>query len=106
MRELWTLGIDPNLTDENGRGALHVANWFNKARLQIMPQDGGKRHKMAAQPKDSGVLFIGIFLTIYCISHQLWAWDLTNIVLDIGKFGFLLYFLVSCKKNSWPILVT
>jgi hypothetical protein len=25
-------GIDPNLTDENGRGALHVANWFNKAR--------------------------------------------------------------------------
>jgi hypothetical protein len=65
MRELWTLGIDPNLTDENGRGALHVANWFNKARWQIMPQDGGECHKMAVQPKDGRVLFIRKLLTIY-----------------------------------------
>ena len=30
-----SLGINPNLTDENGRGALHVANWFNKATWPI-----------------------------------------------------------------------
>ncbi|XP_023338839.1 POTE ankyrin domain family member H isoform X2 [Eurytemora carolleeae] len=44
--EIWTSllenpEINPNLTDENGRTALHVANWFNKeaaaARLVSMP---------------------------------------------------------------------
>ncbi len=42
--------INPNLCDENGRTALHVANWFNKVNIFISKtnltgetalQDGG-----------------------------------------------------------------
>jgi hypothetical protein len=36
--EIWTAlldipNINPNLCDENGRTALHVANWFNKVNI-------------------------------------------------------------------------
>ena len=39
--EIWTSlldhpNIDPNLTDHNGRTALHVANWFNKVS-EVLP---------------------------------------------------------------------